>query len=127
MDGTYGFVFSGAYGIGIGVFTIKNGRFNGADSGGCEYKGTIADNPNDRTLLVKVDQFAPNQGRIAQGISTQPLIRGRTPLEFSLGPNFADGSPFMLDVPPDRVTVMIRRIPIKYRRYAKGLKIVPNG
>jgi hypothetical protein len=92
-----------------------------------QYKGTISDNPDDRTFLVKVDQFVPNQGRIAQGISTQRIIWGRTPLEFALSPNFADGSPFTLDVPPDRVTVMIRRIPHKYARYAKGRKIVADA
>jgi hypothetical protein len=53
VDGTYGFVYSGAFGVGIGVFTIRSGRFTGADSGGCEYRGTISENPNDRTLLVQ--------------------------------------------------------------------------
>jgi hypothetical protein len=76
--------------------------------------------------LVKIDQFVPNRGRIAQGISTQRIIRGRTPREFLLVRSFADGSPFVLEFPPDRVTVMIKRIPNKYARYAKGLKIVPG-
>jgi len=33
MDGTYGFVFSGAFGIGIGVFTLKSGQVGALRAG----------------------------------------------------------------------------------------------
>src|SRR5262245_38628769 len=42
IDGTYGFVYCGNRGLGIGVFLIEGQRIEGRDFAGGVYKGTAA-------------------------------------------------------------------------------------
>ena len=59
MDGTYGFVYSGVAGVGIGVFTVKDGVLNGSDGGKINYKGTVAVEDVTGNLVVSFDMFVP--------------------------------------------------------------------
>jgi hypothetical protein len=127
IDGTYGFVFAGALGIGIGVFRVTNGQLIGSDSSGCDYRGTVTEDASDHRLSIKLDQFAPNHVRAAYSrrFSREKTIRSA--LDFSIGPNFEDGRPFPLETSTDVVTVIIRRISDKYDKYVNGLKIVRSS
>jgi hypothetical protein len=40
IDGTYGFVYSGVNGLGVGIFTVLGERFEGVDFVGGRYIGT---------------------------------------------------------------------------------------
>jgi hypothetical protein len=40
IDGTYGFVYSGVNGLGVGIFTVLGERFEGVDFVGGRYTGT---------------------------------------------------------------------------------------
>ena len=46
IDGTYGFVYCGHRGLGIGVFLIEGQRIEGSDFAGGSYKGTAVQDGN---------------------------------------------------------------------------------
>ncbi len=52
-DGTYGFVYCGWNGLGIGVFTVRAGIVTGSDSGQVTYQGKATEQPDGR-----IDSFA---------------------------------------------------------------------
>jgi hypothetical protein len=57
IDGTYGFVYCGVNGLGLGVFTVADGVFRGRDYGGGTYEGSareIADGTIDLALSFEV-------------------------------------------------------------------------
>ena len=39
IDGTYGFVYCGSTGLGVGVFCVRGDRFEGLDYAGGRYEG----------------------------------------------------------------------------------------
>ena len=45
LDRTYGFVYAGVTGIGIGAMSINNGELIGADYSGGRYQGRITEDP----------------------------------------------------------------------------------
>ena len=46
IDGTYGFVYCGAIGMGFGVFTVAEGQVKGRDYAGGKYSGTAKEGPD---------------------------------------------------------------------------------
>ena len=46
VDGTYGFVYSGAIGLGCGVLTVVDGKLKGEDYVGGKYTGNATEQPN---------------------------------------------------------------------------------
>ena len=55
IDGTYGFVYCGVNGLGLGVFTVADGVFRGRDYGGGTYEGSareIADGTGSISLSL---------------------------------------------------------------------------
>lgn len=124
MDGTYGFVYSGVAGVGIGVFTVKDGVLNGSDGGKTNYKGTVAVEDVTGNLVVSFDMFVPAGIFLVQG--TSPLetdsSRSRT---ITMPPDFGDGKPVTVELPPGMVTLMVKKIPDDYSQFAAGFTITP--
>ena len=125
MDGTYGFVYSGAIGIGMGIFTLRTGDLEGVDSGGGRYKGTVIEHQETGELEVSFSMFVPAGNFLVQGTSEQELDYTKTGLMVRTPPNFGDGEPIKVYVPPGNLTVMIKRIPDEYSHFAGGFQVTP--
>jgi hypothetical protein len=128
MDGTYGFVYCGHIGVGMGVFTIADSDLVGVDFAGARYRGRVT--PDKKTGLVDLsfEMAVPPGISLVQGTSPQELPYTKK-ASVKVAPNFADGKPFEVYVAPGPVTMMVRRIPDDYAYLAGGftLTIQPLG
>jgi hypothetical protein len=120
-DGTYGFVYSGAIGVGIGVFVIKNSMLNGADLAGGRYRGSVTDDPQTKGLRVVFDMFVPAGTFLVQNASPQELSYTKKDISVLFPQGFDNGEPTKIYVPPGYVTLMINRIPDENSIYASGV------
>jgi hypothetical protein len=124
MDGTYGFVYSGATGVGIGAFTVKDGVLTGSDGGQANNKGTVAVDDVTGNFVITFDQFVPAGTFLVQGTSPLEVDSTRT-RTIPMPPGFGDGEPVSVDLPPGTVTLMVKRVPDKYAPFASGFTITP--
>jgi hypothetical protein len=108
IDGTYGFVYCGVNGLGVGVFTVKEGEVRGKDYAGVRYSGIAKEN-SDGTVALMISQEVPPGVELAQGTAAQELPHTRH-FDTLLPPDFGDGKPQEISSPPGLVTVMIKRI-----------------
>jgi hypothetical protein len=97
IEGTYGFVYGGANGLGVAFFTVEGERLRGIDYVGGRYDGTARENP-DGTILIAIEFDVLPGMVLVQGTPTMP-------------PGFGDGRPVELASPPGGVTFMIKRVP----------------
>jgi hypothetical protein len=126
MDGTYGFIFVGNNGLGIGAFVIEDGRIHGADSGSAMYDGTVIDNP-DGTITLDMVLTLPGDSFLVTGTSELGMISTR-PVRATFPPNFGDGKAVDVPVRPGVAQVTVKRIPDDpWAAYARGFTIVPVG
>jgi hypothetical protein len=112
LDGTYGFVYCGVIGLGVGVFTVTAGQVTGRDCFGGEYSGTAEERPDGTITLALTFEVQPGIG-LVQGTSAQELPYTRQ-IKVELPPGFGDGAPQVIDVRPGSVTLMFKRIPDDY-------------
>jgi hypothetical protein len=122
MDGTYSFAYSGAIGLGLGVFTVRDAVLTGADFMGGRYRGSVtpdADNPGKAiiTFEMKVQAGAV----LAQGTSAQDLSYVKS-AAISVPDDFGDGVPFTVYVAPGNVTFMVKRVTDDWAPYADGFQ-----
>jgi hypothetical protein len=54
IEGTYGFVYSGVNGLGLGIFTVLAEKFEGVDFVGGRYTGIAREN-RDGTISLSID------------------------------------------------------------------------
>ena len=114
IDGTYGFVYCGNRGLGIGVFLVEGQRIEGRDFAGGRYMGTAV--PDGRgNIQLDVQMQVPAGVEIA----SQDLPHTRH-IHWTFPPAFGDGEPQMVEF-AGPVTVMVKRIP------DKNAAIVKNG
>ncbi|HUK07672.1 MAG TPA: hypothetical protein VLX09_07375 [Stellaceae bacterium] len=76
-DGTWGFVYCGFEGVGIGVVDVKNGRFRGRDIANGIYEGTITEGANGQWRL-DFDMHQPPGAILVQGTSPSPFAMTRS-------------------------------------------------
>src|SRR3954452_12407775 len=77
ITGTYGFVYCGANGLGVGLFVIdKDGRLVGSDYVGAKYEGTASES-SDGTINVDISFDVPPGVILVQGTSPQDLPHKR--------------------------------------------------
>src|SRR5262245_56444405 len=109
IEGTWGFVYCGVNGLGVGVFTVMaDGQFQGSDFGGVRYTGTAKENP-DRTISLAISFEVPAGMTLVQGTAEQDVPHRRQ-LSAVLPPDFGDGKPQEMQSSPGSVTVMVKRI-----------------
>src|SRR5262245_33255509 len=116
IDGTYGFVYCGNRGLGIGVFLIEGQRIQGRDFAGGIYKGTaVQDGKGNIQLDV---QLVPARTEMVQGTAAQDLPHTRH-IHWTFPSAFGDGEPQMVEF-AGPVTVMVKRISDKNAAIAKS-------
>ncbi len=108
IDGTYGFVYCGVNGLGVGVFTVLNGKFVGSDYAGGRYRGTAQE--TSAGISLKIVWEVPAGMGTVQGMSPQDAPHSRD-ISVELPPDFGDGAPQDLTSLPGMIKVMIKRIP----------------
>jgi len=108
IDGTYGFVYCGNRGLGIGVLSITDGHIEGRDFAGCTYNGSAVQDGNGN-IQLDVQIHVSAGVKLAPGTAAQDLPHTRQ-ISWTFPPSLGDGEPQMVEfVGP--VTVMVKRIP----------------
>jgi len=122
IDGTYGFVYCGSNGLGVGVFCVRGGRFEGLDYAGGRYEGTAVEDQHGNIHLQLT----------FEGPAGMDLVPGTTPQSAPLRReirqimprDFGDGRPIEIISRSRTVTVMVKRIPEEFAPAAtQGLSI----
>ena len=108
INGTYGFVYCGANGLGLGVFRIEAGTFAGADTGGVLYEGK-AQEGGDGSIYLDLNLAVPSGTPMAHGTASQ-VVPHALRIQATLPPAFGDGVPQVIAAQPGSITVMIKRI-----------------
>lgn len=111
MSTTYGFVYSGFVGVGLGIFRVTNSQLIGCDLEGIIYRGTIIKDEATGEMVLSVDQTVPPGVFLVQGTSSLDITHTRT-ISDRLPATFDDGKPMELHTDIWPMTVMIRRIPM---------------
>jgi hypothetical protein len=109
VDGTYCFVYSGANGLGVGVFKVETGKFEGADYVGGRYTGTAHAN-EDGTIALDIEFDVPAGLVLVQGTAPQEIPYRRR-ITQNIPAAFGDGRAVELNSPPGSVIVMVKRVP----------------
>jgi hypothetical protein len=123
IDATYGFVYCGVNGLGVGLFVIENGRFTGSDYAGARYEGTASEN-GDGSISIEISFEVPPGVILVQGTSPQDLPHTRR-VSHTFPPAFGDGTPQAVNSPPGTVTLMIKRVEESFRDQAiNGFRIM---
>ncbi len=117
LDGTYGFVYCAASGVGFGVFKISNGSLQGCDIFGGQYTGSAAENA-DGSITVDLVFNVPAGLVLVQGTSPQDVPHQRQ-IRQTLPTDFGDGKPLEVYSPPGFITMMIKRVDASYAPAAK--------
>jgi hypothetical protein len=127
MNGTYGFVYSGVRGVGLGVLTIRDSVLSGSDTGGAKYSGHAVQDMATGAITILFEMFVPEGTALIQGTSAQDMNYTKTGLSVTLQSDFDNGEPVTVYIPPGNVTLMIRQIPDDYAAFANGFDIRPVG
>jgi hypothetical protein len=125
VDGTWGFVYAGETGIGIGALVVKDGRFHGTDSE-INYSGTIAEDPQTGELTVDLEMDVPAGVWLVGGAG--PLdMRHKRQQSFKLPPRFGELTPIELPLRPGKTLVIFKPYPDDYAAFADGFEIRPKA
>ena len=114
IDGTYGFVYSGVNGLGVGIFTVLGEKFEGVDHVGGRYTGTARENAGG-TISIAIDFDVKPGMELVQGTAPQDLPHRRH-IEHEMPAGFGNGRPVEISASPGSVTVMVKRVPDDWAR-----------
>jgi hypothetical protein len=122
MDGTYGFVYSGFAGVGMGIFRVTGSTLVGVDMGGSKYRGRVVVDNTTGEIDLSFEMSVPVGVFLVQGTSPQDTPYTKTGA-VRVPPIFGDGKPFEVYVAPGPVTMMVKRISDDYSAYADGISV----
>jgi hypothetical protein len=97
IDGSYGFVYCGNNGLGIGVFTVKGNRVESRDYFGVRYTGTAVQDAEER-IELDLTLDVPAGVTLAPGTAPQDLPHTRQ-VRQTMPPAFGDGNPVEITHP----------------------------
>ncbi len=122
MSETYGFVYSGFAGVGMGMFSVTEGQLIGTDLGGISYRGTFLKDEVTGEIDIALEQTVPPGVFLVQGTSAQdmPYIKS---ISARLPADFDQGKPIEVFLPPGHVILMIRRVPDEWEPYTHGVNV----
>jgi hypothetical protein len=121
-NGTYGFIYCGFTGVGIGALTVNDGVLTGSD-GGNKYTGKASVDSATGEIVLDFEQHTPAGVSLVQGVMPLPWPSLR-PRVIRLPANF-DGKPIDHPLPPGHVTITFKRVPDEYAVYANGFTVTP--
>jgi hypothetical protein len=124
MDGTYGFAFSAYYGIGFGVFVIKDRKLTGYDTGGCKFIGTAR--ADGAGLVLAFDMTVPRNSFLVPWSSEPMGVETTWTQEITLPPGFDDGKPFQATLTYGQIELMIKKLRDDAAPYATGFVMRPS-
>jgi hypothetical protein len=123
MDGTFSIVYSGDAGLGYGVFTVKDGALKGSDLSVGAYSGAAKTVPGSDKVELDLRMTIPAGVPLVQGVAPQDVAITRA-FTAVVPHEFGDGAPITVDVPPGKVTIMVKRLPDDWAVAAeRGIKI----
>jgi hypothetical protein len=122
LDGTYGFVYCGAIGVGMGVFRVADSALKGIDIAGARYRGNVTEDGDSGKIRLDFEMAVPVGVALVQGTSPQDIPYTKS-ASVTVDHGFGDGKPFEVYVPPGTVTMMVKRIPDEYGWVADGISI----
>ncbi len=67
MDGTYGFVYCGYIGVGMGVFRITNSVLVGVDLAGAKYRGKVLEDESAGGIKIAFEMSVSSGVMLVQG------------------------------------------------------------
>jgi hypothetical protein len=122
IDGTYGFVYCGSSGLGVGVFCVCGERFEGLDYAGGRYEGTAVEDQHGNIHLRLTFEgpagMVPVPGTTPQDAPLRRELRQIWPREFG------NGRPIDIISRSRTVTVMVKKIPDEFAVAAtQGLSV----
>jgi hypothetical protein len=122
MNGTYGFVYCGFEGVGIGVFRIIGSALVGVDLAGGKYRGHAIKDENTGEIDLSFEMSVPAGVFLVQGTSPQDVpYKKRAAIKVPA--LFNDGKPFEVYIAPGPVTMMVKRIPDEFSAFADGVTV----
>lgn len=122
MNATYGFAYSGSIGVGAGVFKVTASDLVGQDYAGVTYRGQVLQDPTTGELEIFFEMTAPPGLPPAQGTSRLDLAVTKG-VFVRVPPEFGDGKPFEINMPPGPVTLMVKRVSDELAWMADGFTI----
>jgi hypothetical protein len=101
-NGTYGVVYCGTDGLGVGVFNLKDGVIVGADYVGGRYHATATENAASGEIELDLSFEVPADVVLVQGTAPQDAPHSRR-FALTLPADFGDGTPVELEsrAPPN--------------------------
>ena len=122
MNGTYGFVYCGFAGVGVGIFRVSDSALVGVDLAGARYRGRISEDSATGAFVLSFEMTVPAGVFLVQGTSPQDMSYTKS-ATVKLPADFADGKPFEVFIAPGNVTMMVKRIPDDFAPYANGVTV----
>jgi hypothetical protein len=120
MNGTYGFVYCGALGVGMGFFRITDSELVGCSLAGGRFRGHVAEDQTTGEIDLTLEHTVPAGVALVQGTSPQDVTYIKNAL-VRVPPGFGDGKPFEVYLAPGNVTLMAKRMSDDWSRYADGM------
>jgi hypothetical protein len=119
MNATYGFAYSGSIGVGAGIFKVTGSDIVGQDYAGVTYRGQVLQDHTTGELDVFFEMTAPPgpPGASPHDLAVKKGVFVRVP------PEFGDGKPFEINMPPGPVTLMVKRVSDELAWMADGFMI----
>ena len=112
IDGTYGFVYCGSNGLGVGVFCVHRERFEGMDYAGGRYEGTAVEDQHGNIHLHLSFEGPAGMGLFERATAQDAPIRRE--LRQMMPRDFGSGRPIEIISRSRTVTVMVKRIPDEF-------------
>jgi hypothetical protein len=124
IDGTWGFIYWGDAGLGIGVIVIRGRNLIGSDNW-VTYCGTVDEDPASGELVVQVDMDIPAGVWLVGGAGAMDVPSKRSQ-SFRLPARLGDSTPIEVPIRPGKTMAVFRPVPEEWAAYATGFQLVPT-
>jgi|SRR5690242_2947391 hypothetical protein len=126
IDGTWGFVYWGEAGVGIGAFVVeKDGKLRGSD-GNIKYSGTAVENASSQKVHLSVDMEIPAGIALVGGAGASEFVHKRH-VELDLPPRFGELAPQDASALPGRTGIVFKQVPSEWASFANGFTVTPKA
>ena len=106
----------------MGVFRITNSVLVGVDLAGAKYRGKVLEDESAGGIKIAFEMSVSSGVMLVQGTTALDTPYTKT-AEITAPPDFGDGTPFQVYIPPGTITMMVKRIPDDYSAFADGITV----